>query len=92
MIYIGFNLLNPFSENKFSIVTAKHMCVTKHKTLEIQLSKHQSCLLSFSLRITMNENHSGFMLSVGLFGYIFDVNLYDNRHWDYETKDWVKHE
>jgi len=35
-------------------------------------------------RLATRTDHGGLMIDVGLLGYSFSFNFYDNRHWDYE--------
>jgi hypothetical protein len=40
----------------------------------------------------VRQDHAGFDLEAGLFGYCVHFNFYDNRHWDYEKKVWETYE
>jgi hypothetical protein len=32
---------------------------------------------------TIRQSHAGLDLELGVFGYCFRINFYDNRHWNY---------
>lgn len=81
MIYIGFDISNPWSKQDFEVVCELERAVTKNKSIDINLHKNKT-ILSASFGISARQDHSGFTFDIGLFGYQLDVFFYDNRHWN----------
>jgi hypothetical protein len=46
-------------------------------------------LICFELSYTINQDHAGFNIELGLAGYSVSFSVYDNRHWDWENKTWL---
>lgn len=46
-------------------------------------------LISFSFTWRWRQDHAGVDLQFTLLGLSHTVQFYDNRHWDYETNNWV---
>lgn len=79
MIYIGINIINPYS-NRFDTIMTKFHSVTQNKSIEYGFYK-TNVLLEASLNITAAiQEHKGFSIGLGLAGYSFDFTFYDNRH------------
>jgi hypothetical protein len=85
MINLSINLTNPFSR-RFRCYT-KTIRVSKHKTLELELSEN-SCIISIFFRWAIRESHAGILLDIGLFGYSVGVELSDDRHWAHNKGTW----
>jgi hypothetical protein len=85
MINISINLTNPLSR-RFKCYS-KTIKVSKHKTLELELSKN-NCIISVFFRWAIRESHAGILLDVGLFGYSVGVELCDDRHWNSDKGIW----
>jgi hypothetical protein len=84
MIYIGFALRNPWLR-RHEIIVNKTIKVTKNKTIEVALYRN-ACLFEFSFGITsFKQDHTGFNFDVGLVGYNFEFEFYDNRHYHERT-------
>jgi hypothetical protein len=86
MLSLQFNIKNPYS-SRFGIVSVKHGKITKNKSWEFQIDKTND-IIGFEVRLTTRQCHSGFWLSLALFGYEVIFNIHDNRHWDYLTNTW----
>ena len=87
MIFLQFNVRNPYS-SKFENIKCWHGNTPfKHKAWEFQLMKTAD-LADFALQITHRQSHAGIRLSFGLFGYNAEFNFYDSRHWDDDTGSW----
>lgn len=81
MLYIGFVIRNPWSK-RFVPVGVKSYSVTKNKSIELGFYK-TSGLLGFSFNIdSFHFDHAGFSFDLELFGYQFDFEFYDNRHYE----------
>jgi hypothetical protein len=61
----------------------------KHKYFEFQLMRDSEYLLNFNFNWKTKCDHAGVNLELGLFGYELMLCVYDNRHWDDKTNDWV---
>jgi hypothetical protein len=84
MIYIAFALRNPWL-NRHETIVNKEIAVTKNKTIEVALYRN-TCLFEFGFGISsFKQDHAGFNFNIGFFGYDFDFNFYDNRHYDERT-------
>ena len=87
MIYFGFTIKNPFSQKFMSIWEKSFSTPFEHKFIEVQFYKDSS-LFSLNLDITARQSHSGLRLEIGLFGFCFEFNFYDNRHWNRYKKQY----
>jgi hypothetical protein len=88
MINIQFNLRIPGS-NKFQNIKcwSGSIAFTRHKFWEVQIYK-ASDIFDFFLRITTKQDHAGVDTGIGFLGYNLEFRIYDNRHWDKNTRDW----
>ncbi len=61
-----------------------------HKSFEMGFQKlgtgHFGIDFGFCLTGT---DHAGLRFSIDLFGWLFELNLTDCRHWNYKTDDWM---
>jgi len=93
LIYLGFTLSWPFkdiSQKDYIVNTWK---ISKNKSLEVQFSRGGNSLLGADIHFApFGRDHAGLMLEIELFRHFFIINLYDNRHWDYENNCWEKYE
>ena len=63
--------------------------VAKHKFLEVQLDRFDEWdWFSFKIEWTRKRDHAGFEIYAELVGFVFILNLYDHRHWDYDNNRW----
>jgi hypothetical protein len=88
MIYFNINIRNPRWWNRWEGI--KHWSGStpfKHKFWEVQFMKNSE-LFRIEFNWTVQQDHAGVQLELGLFGYQLDFNFYDNRHWDTETNSW----
>lgn len=70
----------------------KYWGVTKHKTLEIQLSRGGNTLVGADFRWNTRCDHAGVMFTIDLFCRFLHVSLCDNRHWNYEKGRYVNYD
>ena len=90
MINLSFSLRNPFSD-RWRMIKCWSGQLSTNKYWEVQIDETAD-LISGDFRYTMRQDHAGLFLSVGLVGYEVILNIYDHRHWDQETNDWVKYD
>lgn len=84
MIYFGFNISNPWRNRFDNLWCRSYDTPFKHKFLELELLE-DSRIASFSFRLATRQDHSGLSMELGLLGYSFSFNFYDNRHWNNEA-------
>lgn len=97
MIYLSFDIKNPFS-TKFSSFGYTKCGKTwmPHKFWEFEVYKTNS-IIRFILDFTIRQDHAGtrfstFGIELCLFGWDFEFRVYDNRHWNYENNCWEVYE
>ncbi len=86
MFYL--KLYNPFPLNVFKSLFEwnKIFCL---KVFEIQLYFSSDVVIDLELDIAWTgRDHAGLSFSVGLCGFVFEIQFYDSRHWDYENNKW----
>jgi len=88
MIYLNFNLRNPWSNRWKNIWCKTYETPIKHKYIELEVFK-DTTIVVFSFNLTIRQSHSGLMIDVGLMGYSASLHLYDNRHWNVEEGRWM---
>jgi hypothetical protein len=90
MIYFGFNITNPRSKRWENVWCRAYNTPFKNKFIELEVIKDAS-LASCSFKLTTQTDHSGLYTDIGLLGYSFSFNFYDNRHWDHKNNCWEKY-
>lgn len=89
MINLSINIRNPWykawSKNLFTAVYATPF---KHKCIELECYK-DGHLLTIMFNWSIRTSHAGVDFELGLFGYNFHFNFYDNRHWNHEEGRWM---
>lgn len=90
MIYLNFTIRNPWSD-QFKNVCAKSGKISKNKAWEFEIYRSDT-VAEFETRVTIREDHAGVKLGLGLFGWTVNAQIYDIRHWNYDTKQWVKYD
>lgn len=86
MIYFNINIRNPWS-TRFENVKNWSDQISEHKWWEIEILKTEN-LFRFTFQFTVMQDHAGIEFQLGLLGWEFHSSIYDNRHWDYESKCW----
>lgn len=95
MINFSFHLNWPLFKNNYDWCKDyfyKSWRVTKHKSLEIQLSKAGDTLVGTAFRWDTHCDHAGVMFELNLLRHFFIINLYDNRHWNDEENRYVNYD
>ena len=90
MFNLSFSIRNPWSK-RWNCVKIWHGSITKNKHWELQIDK-TSDIIAVDVRYSIRQDHAGFFVTLGLFGYEAILNIYDSRHWDYDTNTWVKYD
>ena len=95
MINFSFNINWPWFKYSDELSTDyfyKSWRVTKHKTLEIQLSRGGNTIVGCDFRLATRCDHAGVMFTIDLFRRFFHVSLVDNRHWNYDEDRYVNYD
>lgn len=68
----------------------KYFPVFKNKYFEFQLDRFKDgwSYFDFTVKWTKNIHHAGFKFHLELFSYFLAIDIYDNRHWNYEEEKW----
>lgn len=82
MLNFNLSLSNPFS-NRFENLYCKADQLYKNKFWEFEVYR-SSILVELGCDITTRCDHAGFNLTIGLLGYTIHLQIYDNRHWNYD--------
>lgn len=89
MIYLNIHIKNPFAEDKFKFLFCKNKKLTKHKHVEIELTKYNPNILGLLINFApIGKDHGGLEIEVCFLGYILKFEIHDCRHWDYKLKKW----
>lgn len=73
----------------FTSYVVKHGSITKNKHWEIELYYNNYYWFEFLFGIRWSgEDHAGIQFEIGVLGYHFCIHIYDNRHWDDDTRSW----
>jgi hypothetical protein len=91
MISFSFNLRNPFVDRFKNLWNRSYDTLLKNKCIEIEVIE-DDCLISFRFSWTIQQDHAGLDLEMGVLGYQLHFNLYDMRHWNYENNCWEIYE
>ena len=88
MIYFNINIRNPRWWNRWAPIKSwSGGTPFKNKFWEVQFMKNSE-LFRIEFNWTVQQDHAGVRLELGLFGYQLDLSFYDNRHWDTKTDSW----
>jgi len=93
MIYFSFKFESPWAKDPGRVQHDyfwREPKISRRKAMCIQLSKAATpSILRFDLDLSWRgHDHAGPGISLELFGYFFDFNIYDVRHWNYEEGRW----
>ena len=83
MINFSFALINPWGKRWANVWSRAYKLPVKHKFIELEVYK-DTTFVSLVFRLATRTDHGGLMIDVGLLGYSFSFNFYDNRHWNYD--------
>ena len=86
MIHVGFTVENPYSD-RFDAGSTWSGMLTKNKAWEAQAYR-SNVVAECELTVAHHTDHAGVKFEIGLFTFSFVIQLYDIRHWNYDTKAW----
>lgn len=98
MIYFRFKYSNPWFkpnqdfENKDYVLIDRQ--VSKNKNFELQISQFEpSDIFDVCLDLRWwGQDHQGPLLEINFLGYMFMMQLYDCRHWNWNANRWYTDE
>ena len=93
MFKISFTIANPFKRQKGllnSFSKDRTITLSDNKSFECQIAQWEMYnLFDFELAlIWWGQDHAGPSLTVEILGLMFNVKIYDHRHWDHENNKW----
>ena len=59
-----------------------------NKAWELEHTYYSGSLFDIDINGSIREDHAGFEMCLGLFGYGIHFHIYDTRHWNYELNKW----
>lgn len=87
---IYYTLAKETSTNEFKKYFCRTFNFMKNKHFEIDCNYYDYFWIELTLEFDWTgHDHAGTRFELGLFGYYLSLMIYDNRHWDYETNNWV---
>jgi hypothetical protein len=93
MIFFRFKIDNPWRK-RFNISKNdyywKHRKLSKNKNFEIQISRFVPTeLVNVGIDLRWRgQDHQGPEIDLNIYGYMFNVKIYDRRHWNWEENRW----
>jgi len=69
----------------------KTFSITPNRFLEFQLMD-SSKFIGIDMSVSDKEDHAGLNINLALFGYEFDINFRDSRHWNYDENRWFRYD
>jgi hypothetical protein len=91
MINLSFNLTNPLSKRWKNVWSRSYNTPFNNKYIELEVFK-DTTVVAFTFRLTTRQSHAGLLIDLGLFGHSISLNIYDSRHWNYETSRYYKYD
>lgn len=82
MISFSFIVNNPWGKTWKNLWNKSYKTPFMNKFLELEVLRDSS-IVYFMFKLVTRQSHSGFCMELGLLGYNFGFNFYDNRHWNY---------
>jgi hypothetical protein len=64
----------------------------KNHAWELEHSYYSGSLIDFDINYSIREDHAGFDIVFGIFGYGVSFRIYDTRHWNYDVKTWEQYD
>ena len=92
MIKFRLEIQNPWAKDRFKNLGCISGKIFKNKAWELEHTFYDGLILDCSFEFTRKMDHAGLELGLGILGYGISFHLYDIRHWNNETNDWVKYD
>lgn len=88
MINIHLSINNPWAKENFKNLFCRGGKITKNMAWEFEIIRYSYTFAEFNTSYTVRQDHAGFDLEIGLFGYSMHFQIYDSRHWNYTNNCW----
>jgi len=98
MIYLRMVIDNPWFNPRTDFESKdyywKDTKLTKNKNFEIQISRFEpTSILDVGIDLRWRgQDHRGPELDLNILGFMFNVKIYDSRHWNHEKSRWYTDE
>lgn len=92
MISIHLSITNPWYTENFQNLFNRSGLISKHKAWEFEVTRYSYDVAKISFCWSARSDHSGPKLELALLGYEVSFQIYDTRHWNYETGAWEVYE
>ena len=88
MINLDFSIVNPWRTSKvWDILWNKSGSFSKNKAWEFN-GYRTGRIINLEFEWTLQGDHAGARIMLGVFGYEVELAFYDTRHWDYDLATW----
>jgi hypothetical protein len=89
-MFFALNFKRKKSESIFRHLYLFVKRISKNKTFEFQIMYYFHYWFNIELNLIFSgKDHAGPSFEISFFGYILNISIHDNRHWDKEKNDWV---
>ena len=94
MMFLKIRIANPWfksnGDHRNRDYYWKDVKLTENKNFEIQISRFEADdLLDIGVDLRwQGRDHAGPELDINVLGFMFNVKIYDSRHWNYEMSRW----
>jgi hypothetical protein len=87
MIHLNLAIDNPWSD-RFAVLASTSKMIAQHTAVEANVYR-ASVIAILKLDYTIQQDHAGLRVVLGLFGYECEFHVYDTRHWDDKNNRWA---
>lgn len=88
-----FKIINHHARENFKNLYNRSGSMTVNKSWEFEIIRYSRDFIRLLIDLSWKgRDHAGPEILIGLFGYSLSAKIHDNRHWNWETKDWVSSE
>mgnify|MGYP006271943343 CR=1 FL=1 len=84
-IYLALKLFNPFCEDTFKNLKDFYWRITQFYSVEIELLYYKPMIVEASVGVTINGDHDGIYIEIGLLRYSLSISIYDSRHKEHKN-------
>ena len=92
MINLNFSITNPWRTSKiWDILWSKSGSITENKAWEFN-GYRTGYIINLEFEWTLQGDHAGARIMLGVVGYEAELAFYDTRHWDYDLATWKCHQ
>lgn len=89
ILNIRIELTNPFDRwDFFKNLGCINGQLTKNKAWELEHTFYSPMLFDADINWSRCQDHAGLRIVLGICGYGISFQIYDTRHWNYDTNTW----